>query len=53
MEQKKKVFNVVEDMLKTSFGEKVRQRLFEELSNQEIGELLRDQVKPFNSLMAY
>lgn len=53
MEQKKKVFNVVEDMLKTSFGEKVRQRLFEELSNQEIGELLRDQVEPFNSLMAY
>ena len=36
MEQKKKVFNVVEDMLKTSFGEKVRQRMFEELTNQEI-----------------
>ena len=53
MEQKKKVFNAVEEMLKSSFGEKVRQRLFQELSNQEIGELLRNQVEPFNSLMAY
>ena len=53
MEQKKKVFNVVEDMLKTSFGEKVRQRMFEELTNQEIIEFLKSQTDPFNSLMAY
>ena len=36
MEQKKKVFSVVEDMLKPSFGEKVRQRMFEALTNQEL-----------------
>ena len=53
MEQKKKVFNVVEDILKTSFGEKVRQRMFEELTNQEIIEFLKSQTDPFNSLMAY
>ncbi|HIX72432.1 MAG TPA: GTP pyrophosphokinase family protein [Candidatus Anaerobutyricum stercoripullorum] len=53
MEQKKKVFNVVEDMLRTSFGEKVRRRMFEELTNQEIIEFLKSQTDPFNSLMAY
>ncbi len=53
MERKKKVFDVVEDMFRTSFGEKVRHRMFEELDNQQLIELFRNETEPFNNLMAY
>lgn len=53
MEEKKKVFHVVEDMLKTPYGEKVKRKMFEELSQKEIMEIFRNQIEPFNNLMSY
>ena len=53
MEQKEKVFTPVENLFRTSFGEKVKDRIFHEVTNKEIIETLRKQSDPFRNLMAY
>lgn len=54
MERKKKVLDSLEYLLKTPFGEKMKARMFKDMSdNKEIKELLQKESEPFNKLMAY
>lgn len=53
MEQKKKIFTPVEEMLRTPFGEKMQKTVFDDLSHQEVMAQLREETEPFQNLMVY
>lgn len=53
MEQKKRIFGAVDDLLRSPLGEKIRNRMFQELTTKEIQEMLRKEQEPFKKLMAY
>ncbi len=54
MERKKKVLDSLEYMLKTPYGNKMKNRMFKNITdNREIREVLQRESEPFNKLMAY
>ena len=53
MERKKKVFAPVEELFRTSFGEKVKERIFQNLDTQEISEVMLRETDSFTNLMVY
>ncbi|MCI6858685.1 MAG: GTP pyrophosphokinase family protein [Eubacterium sp.] len=53
MEQRKKMFGAIDDLLRSPIGEKIRSRLFQQLTTKEIQEMLAREQEPFKTLMAY
>lgn len=53
MERKKRVFAPVEELFRTSFGEKVKERIFQNLDTQEISEVMLQETESFTNLMVY
>lgn len=53
MEQRKKLFGVVEELMGTPFGDKIKEKMFQSLDNQVVLDIIKTEVEPFNYLMAY
>ena len=53
MEQKKKIFGALDDLMRSPIGDRLRERVFRELSTKEIHDLLQREQKPYKELMAY
>lgn len=53
MEQRKKIFGALDDLMRSPIGDRLRERVFRELSTKEIHDLLQREQKPYKELMAY
>ena len=53
MEQRKRIFGALDDLMRSPIGERLRERMFRELSTKEIHEMLQREQKPYKELMAY
>lgn len=53
MERKRKIFAPMEELLHTTFGEKVKKQIFQNLDTKEIKEIIAKETEPFNNLMVY
>ena len=53
MEQRKRIFGALDDLMRSPIGERLRERMFRELSTKEIHDLLQREQKPYKELMAY
>lgn len=50
---KKKNFGALDDLMRSPIGERLRERMFRELSTKEIHDMLQKEQKPYKELMAY
>ena len=50
MEQKKKIFGALDDLMRSPIGDRLRERVFRELSTKEIHDLLQREQKPYKEL---
>ena len=53
MEQRKRIFGALDDLMRSPIGERLRERMFRELSTKEIHDMLQKEQKPYKELMAY
>ena len=54
MEQRKRIFGALDDLMRSPIGERLRERMFRELSTKEIHDMLqKEQRNPNKELMAY
>ena len=47
MEQRKRIFGALDDLMRSPIGERLRERIFRELSTKEIHEMLQREQKPY------
>ncbi len=53
MEQRKRIFGALDDLMRSPLGDRLKNRMFRELSTKEIHEMLKREQEPFKKLMAY